>query len=111
MVQLFSLASLSILLVNVGLEFIGKKASSQVVMALTPHFAQVIKASSTSASRLIVVTMVQSGFKLFSSSSDFAASSTTTPTLSPPMISPISFPITAGLLSTAPMIVPPFSIT
>ena len=80
-------------------------------MALTPQLAQVVKGSSKSLNKLIVVIIAQSGFSSFNNALASFASFTITPVFSLPMISPMSFPITFGLTSTAPTITPPFSIT
>ena len=100
---------LPIFLVTSGFEFIGKNASSQVVIALTPNFAHNIKASSTSDIKLIVVTIATSGLTFFIISSASWTDTTFTPFGSVPIISPMSFPITSVLTSIAPTISPPFS--
>ena len=107
----FSFANLSISSVTVGFELNGKNASSQVDIAFIPSFAQSINASFISFNKLIVVTITMSGFNSLSNVSAFFASVTVTPLFSPPIISPMSFPITAGFTSIAPTISPPFSNT
>lgn len=80
-------------------------------MALTPFFAQAVKASFSSAIVLRVAMMQTSGFTAFNTASASEAGDIFTPTGAPPMISQTSLPITAGFISKAAASSPPLSIT
>ena len=111
MVQPVFLARASTSRVSAGDEFMGKIASSLVVMALTPFLAQTISASAISRMRLMVVMMQASGLRAASTLSASLACCTTTPLSGPPKMDPISRPTTAGFTSKAATISAPFSYT
>ena len=80
-----------------------------MLIAFIPSFAHSINGSSKSLIKLIVSTTQISGFTSFSIASASSNDVTFTFLFSHPIISPISFPITAGFTSIAPTTSPPFS--